>query len=101
MTRPTRLRIGSALLLAIGCSTAQRAAESVPLEDRLRAEAVLLHTLCIELPDNAAPDLRQLCAMFTDGDGPVSGDGGPAPILEERKPSVGPGEGQGVRKAEP
>jgi len=99
MTRQTRLLIGSALILAIGCSSAQRAAEKLSVEDRITAEALALRAACAELPDNAAPDLKAICAAFAEGDGPMSGDGGPAPIIEERKP-IGPGEGNGVRKAE-
>lgn len=97
MTSPTRLRIATALILAIGCSSAQRAAEKLPVEDRITAEALALRAACAELSDSAAPDLKAICATFADatGEGPVSGDGGPA------KASVGPGEGNGVRKVEP
>lgn len=97
MTRTNRLRIGYAVALLVGCSSAQRAAESLPPEERVRLELTALRLACGELSGGAAPELVRACELFSRDDAPSSGDSGPAPILEERKPSVGPGEGNGVR----
>lgn len=85
------------LILAIGCSSAQRAASSIPPEGRVRLELTALRLACGEMPGGAAPELVRACELFSRDDAPSSGDGGPSPILEERKPSVGPGEGNVVR----
>ena len=96
MTRPTRLLTGSAIILAVACASTQRAAERIPVEDRILLERAAIEAMCIEIPDmsKVSPEVAALCNALVPpvpSEGPVSGNGGPP----------GPGEGNGVRKVEP
>jgi hypothetical protein len=51
VTRQTRLLIGSAIVLAVGCASSQRVAERVPPEDRIQLERAILESACLEIPD--------------------------------------------------
>ena len=96
MTRPIRLLIGSAIILAIACASTQRAAERIPPEDRIQLERAILESACLEIPDmsKVSAEVAELCKALlpsAPSEGPGEGNGGPP----------GPGEGNGVRKVEP
>lgn len=94
MTRPIRLTIGVALILAIGCAAAQRTAEKIPAADRVLIEAAVVQAACREYASQPrrSPDVDAVCALFMaePDDAPHSGDSGP--------PYTGPADdGGGVR----
>ena len=80
MTRRTRLAIGSALILAIGCASAS----VVSPERRVELELFALQAACREKPrDVGSPEIRRLCELLT---APAD----PTPVIEDRGPSEGP-----------
>lgn len=100
MTHTTRAYLGSAILLAIGCAELSQ----LTPDQRVQLAVGSVQDACQACGAACVdPSVVAVCGAFKRADdgpseGPASGDGGPAPIIEERHvPDVGPHEGQGAR----